>query len=167
MNDSIAIDERDLGRVGMLLHVLRTCFHWLALTLGYVVLTTLTIVMLQSGCQWAVSPERQDKTRALASFPSDFQVPRWSGQAADFDGDGVPDELCADWYHVETLFGRGPSGMVYVKSGKTGDVILAHAKGAPFLSGGWYADYDGDGLTDVVLHVHGGWTVYGFDGGDR
>ena len=167
MNDSIAIDVPDVRRVGAVLRFLRTCFHRFALTLGYVVLTILTFVVFESACLWIGSPERRDCSRVLAHFSSDFELPPFGDQVADFDGDGVPDELYADWHRVETLLGSGTSGMVYVKSGDGGDILLARAKLAPILSGGWYDDYDGDGLTDVVMRRGDGWIVCGFDRGER
>jgi hypothetical protein len=81
--------------------------------------------------------------------------------AADFDGDGTADDLWVDYLHREPLFGRATSGMVYVRSGRTGDVPLAHAVATPLNMATWCGDLDGNGTDDVLLEDLGRRFVLG------
>jgi hypothetical protein len=73
----------------------------------------------------------------------------------DFDGDGVEDELSVDYVHREPLFARTTSGMVYVYSGRTGEVLLARAVDVPINTAWWCGDRDGNGTDEVLVRDNG------------
>ncbi len=92
----------------------------------------------------------------VASFPgADVAV-------GDFDGDGTADELTIDHFHMEPLFERDTWGMVYIRSGQTHDVLLAHAVDTPVPSGArWSGDLDGNGTDDLLVSDEGRQFVLG------
>lgn len=141
--------------------------HGLALTLGYLVLGLFAYSVFEAGCMWADEKVRQRNVRELAHLPFVPEPETLANQPRDFDGDGVLDELSVEYERVEPFFNWVSSGMVYLQSAKTGETIMTHRLNAPFFGGGWYGDYDGDGLCDVVLKTRDGWTVFGFDGEGR
>jgi hypothetical protein len=83
-------------------------------------------------------------------------------EAGDFDGDGITDKLDTDYVHREPLFQRTTSGMVYVRSGRTGELLLAHAVATPFNYGEWVGDVDGNGTSDVLIRDNPRPVVLGF-----
>lgn len=80
----------------------------------------------------------------------------------DFDGDGVLDVLTLEYFHMEPLHRPTTSGMVYVRCGRTGEVLLAHAVASPISGYLWAGDVDGNGTDDVLVKSRGTWSVLGF-----
>ncbi len=79
----------------------------------------------------------------------------------DFDGDGVTDELSVEYFHIEPLFKRSTSGLVEVRSGRTGQVLLAHLVDAAINRAWWYGDRDGNGTEDILVLDEGHRFVLG------
>jgi hypothetical protein len=79
----------------------------------------------------------------------------------DFDGDRVPDELECEYFHMEPLFRASTSGMVYVRSGASGEVLLAHAVPTPLHGCFWLGDLDANGTDDIAIEGKSGMIVYG------
>ena len=72
-------------------------------------------------------------------------------EAGDFDGDGIEDELSIDYFHMRPFGDRATSGMVRVRSGASGDLLLAHAVPSPLNQADWCGDLDDDGTDDVLI----------------
>jgi hypothetical protein len=92
----------------------------------------------------------------LASKPGSESAP------ADFDGDGTLDELVFEYFHMEPLFSRPTSGMIRVISGRTHELLLAHAVDGPFSRVEWCGDLDGNGTDDLRIHDEGRWRALGY-----
>jgi len=81
----------------------------------------------------------------------------------DFDGDGVADELAVEYFHMEPLVRRSTSGIVYVRSGATKHVLLAHAVVDPNPNrAAWVGDVDRSGTDDVSVRDEGRTFVLGY-----
>lgn len=104
------------------------------------------------------SPERHDGIRELAVTAS---LPA-SVLAGDFDGDGTEDTLSIEYFHMEPLFQRTTSGMVEVRSGGTGEILLAHAVDTPLSRATWCGDIDGNGTEEVLIQDDGRRFALGF-----
>lgn len=96
------------------------------------------------------SPEKHSGVYSIQDWKPEvaFVPPPDSG---DFDGDGTADLLTVEYYHQEPLFSPSTSGMLYVRSGRTKEVLLAHAVPTPLMGGQWTSDVDGNGTTDVLI----------------
>lgn len=70
-------------------------------------------------------------------------------ERGDFDGDGVDDELDATYLRREFVFAESTSGMLYVRSGASGEILLAHPLPTPMNAAHWCGDLDGDGRDDI------------------
>lgn len=81
----------------------------------------------------------------------------------DFDGDGVVDHLDVEYLHMEPLLARATSGMVYVWSGATREVLFAHAVANPMIQASWWGDVDGNGTDDVRVEDAPAVRVFGRD----
>ena len=97
-------------------------------------------------------PERHEGTYEIGPsdvLPTSARSPDFT--RGDFDGDGTADDLTVDYVHREPLFGRTTSGMVYVRSGRTGRVLLAHAVATPMNMVNWKGDLDRNGTDDILI----------------
>jgi hypothetical protein len=109
------------------------------------------------------SPETHDHVHEIAL--SDAQValdPESESGRTDFDGDGTPDELDVEYFHMEPLFSRTTSGMVYVRSGRTNELLLAHAVDTPLCRAHWCGDLDGNGTDDLRIRDDGRCFALGY-----
>jgi hypothetical protein len=130
------------------------------LFLGYV---ALLLVNLDDILRAYPSPEQNDHVRELPL--SDAQVTSESATdsaTGDFDGDGTPDELTVEYFHIEPLFSRATSGMLHVVSGRTRELLLARVIDTPFSEAKWCGDLDGNGTDDLRIHDEGRWRALGY-----
>ncbi len=97
---------------------------------------------------WTVSGQ-YGSTRRIHVAAAPAHERRATG--GDFDGDGVDDELEIVWMTREFLFSEGTFSMLYVRSGASRDVLLAHPLESPFSKAWWLRDSDGDGRDDVYV----------------
>ncbi|HVS08318.1 MAG TPA: hypothetical protein VMS76_00495 [Planctomycetota bacterium] len=99
------------------------------------------------------SPERHEGVREISRAD-----PKRDGAhleclvgTGDFDGDGADDSLDVEYFHMEPLFRAATSGMVFVRSGRDGTPLLAHAVPTPFTHACWLGDLDGNGTDDIEI----------------
>jgi hypothetical protein len=99
------------------------------------------------------SPERHEGVREISRAG-----PKGNGAhleclagTGDFDGDGIDDSASVEYFHMEPLFRAATSGMVFVRSGRDGSRLLAHAVPTPFTHVSWLGDLDGNGSDDIEV----------------
>jgi hypothetical protein len=83
-------------------------------------------------------------------------------ERGDFDGDGVDDELEKTYLHRDFVFAESTSGMLYVRSGASGAVLLAHPLPTPMNLAHWCGDIDGDGRDDAWADSPNPGVVFAF-----
>lgn len=101
------------------------------------------------------SPERHE---GVARVELDGGVAPKALEDGDFDGDGIEDKLSLDCFHMKPFGGRETRGLVSVRSGKTGELLLAHAVSFCFSfarSATWIGDLDGNGSNEVLIEDDG------------
>lgn len=95
---------------------------------------------------WTVSGQYDSTRRVhLVAAPA----PERRAASGDFDGDGLEDEFEVVSLRREFLFSDGTFNMLYVRSGASRDVLLAHPLDSPFSKAWWLRDSDGDGRDEV------------------
>lgn len=95
------------------------------------------------------NPSHYESVRQWTT-PHDLRTVQ-AASRGDFDGDGVDDLLEIHYLHREFITAESTSGMVYVRSGADGTVLLAHPTPTPMMSPLWCADSDGDGADEVFV----------------
>jgi hypothetical protein len=108
---------------------------------------------------WTVTGE-YESTRRTRAVVAPTGTPR--ATRGDFDGDGVDDELEVVYLVRELLFSAGTRGMLYVRSGASGAVLLAHPLPTPMNAARWCGDIDGDGRDEVWADTPAPGTVFAF-----
>ena len=107
------------------------------------------------------SPNRLEGIR-VREIPSDHLARlRSIEDAGDFDGDGTADEVSVSYFHIEPLFEPTTSGLLEIRSGVDGVVLLARTLPTPFTRVAWYGDADFNGTEDVLVSDDGHVLVYG------
>lgn len=119
---------------------------------GGVLLSAALFVSADAWSAWTV-PKSNAGVVALRS--GDAARPHRTAFAStihDFDGDGIADVLDTTYYHVEPPWAAAhTSGLVLVRSGSNGQVLLAHATPTPLDRAHWCGDVDGNGTADVFV----------------
>lgn len=92
------------------------------------------------------NPPQYAQVRRLERSLMAPPAPRERG---DFDGDGVDDAFEITYLNRDFVFADSTSGMLYVRSGARGAVLLAHPLPTPMNDAHWCGDLDGDGRDDV------------------
>ncbi len=105
------------------------------------------------------NPPQYSMVQRLEPSPATRPPERERG---DFDGDGVDDELEKTYLHRDFVFAKSTSGMVYVRSGASGAVLLTHPLPAPVSAAHWCGDIDGDGRDDVWADTPEPGVVFAF-----
>lgn len=76
-----------------------------------------------------------------------------NSERGDFNGDGVADKLDVVLLRREFLTDGPTNGMVYVRSGVDGAVLLAHPIPNPLFPVFWCGDSDGDSADEIFVDV--------------
>jgi hypothetical protein len=105
------------------------------------------------------NPPQYVQVQRLESSLTEPPQPRERG---DFDGDGVDDKLDVTYLHRDFVFAESTSGMLYVRSGASGAVLLAHPLPTPMNAARWCGDVDGDGRDEVWADTPAPGTVFAF-----
>jgi hypothetical protein len=120
----------------------------LALAFGVLVVVNVASEHEDLARGWRNPPHYASVRRA----PAAANEPRRDrSEAGDFDGDGVDDVLECVYLHRMFLFAQSTSGMVYVHSGASGALLLAHPVPTPMSDVHWRPDSDGDGADEVLV----------------
>lgn len=112
------------------------------------------------------SPEFQGHVQKLGTFSVIPTPTAPSNTLQDFDGDGVPDRLDLEYFNMEKFRGRRTSGLLVVKSGRTGEVLYSRAVSSPFSSGkiAWFGDKDRNGTMDIMIVDERRHSIVGYVG---
>jgi hypothetical protein len=105
------------------------------------------------------NPPQYAQVQRLENSVSNPPQPRERG---DFDGDRVDDKLDVTYLHRDFVFAESTSGMLYVRSGASGAVLLAHPLPTPMNAARWCGDIDGDGRDEVWADTPAPGTVFAF-----
>lgn len=97
------------------------------------------------------NPARYECVRRERVASHDLKLPR--SERGDFNGDGVDDELDVAYLHRQFVLEESTSGMVYVRSGVDGAVLLAHPIPNPLFPVFWCGDSDGDAADEIFVDV--------------
>jgi len=97
------------------------------------------------------NPARYERVRRERVSSQELKSPR--SERGDFNGDGVDDELDVAYLHRQFVVAESTSGMVYVRSGADGAVLLAHPIPNPLFPVFWCGDSDGDAADEVFVDV--------------
>lgn len=137
--------------------------------LGWLSVTFLVALVLGTTVALAIVPDGWDIVNAYPSpehhagvarldvpFPDGIE---WDHRG-DFDGDGTDDVLEVESYSMQRLFGRWTGGLLRLRSGRTKELLFAHALPTPIDTAVWCGDRDGNGTDDVLVEDET-WKVFG------
>lgn len=97
------------------------------------------------------NPGHYELVRRESLSAHELRSPR--SERGDFNGDGVADKLDVVSLRREFLTDGPTNGMVYVRSGVDGAVLLAHPIPNPLFPVFWCGDSDGDAADEVFVDV--------------